>query len=343
MTRVVRGSVPTGGGRAGVRQGRKNRMSSSAETKRNVHAVTGAFGYSGKYIAQRLLAEGRTVVTLTNSVDRRNPFGDRVRAVPFNFDQPDRLAESLRGVSVLYNTYWVRFNHGRFTQADAVRNTLVLFDAARRAGVERVVHVSITNPSEKSPLEYFRGKARLERALVESGLSHSILRPAILFGKEDILVNNIAWALRHLPVFGVFGNGLYKVQPVYVDDLAAIAVNEGRESRNRVLDAIGPETFTYRGLVEAVGEIIGRRRPVVPVPPSLGYAFAWLVGRIVGDVLITRDEIRGLMANLLFVDSPPAGQTRLTDWARERGPTLGCRYTSELARRLDRRSAYGSN
>lgn len=290
-----------------------------------------------------MLADGKDVLTLTNSVHRPNPFGERVRAVPFNFDAPDKLTEALRGVSVLYNTYWVRFNHPTFTHADAVRNTLILFQAAKAAGVERVVHISIANPSEDSPLEYFRGKARLERALGDSGLSHAILRPAVLFGKEDILVNNIAWSLRRLPVIGVFGDGQYRIQPIHVDDLARIAVEQGERRANTVIDAIGPETFTYRQLVATVGEIIGCRRPIVPVPPVFGYLVAWMIGKCVGDVMITRDEIRGLMADLLYVDAPPAGTTRLTDWARDRSDTLGRHYTSELARRRDRHSAYGSN
>jgi uncharacterized protein YbjT (DUF2867 family) len=235
----------------------------------NIYAVTGAFGYSGKYIAERLLAEGKNVITLTNSYQRENPFGDRLRAVPFHFDEPDRLVESLGGISVLYNTYWVRFNHPTFSHADAVRNTMTLFDAAKKAGVERVVHVSITNPSEDSPLEYFSGKAKLERALVASGISYAILRPTVLFGKEDILINNIAWVLRHLPVFGVFGDGQYKVQPIYVDDLAAIAVEQGRNRQNQVINAIGPETFTYRELVSSISTIIGKTRPILSVSPSL--------------------------------------------------------------------------
>lgn len=298
-----------------------------------IHAVTGAFGYSGKYIAQRLLAEGRSVITLTNSPHRKNPFGDRLRVQPFHFDAPEKLVESLRGVSVLYNTYWVRFNHRTFTHADAVRNTETLFQAAKAAGVSRVVHVSIANPSENSPLEYYRGKARLERALVESGLSHAILRPTILFGKEDILVNNMAWALRRLPVFGVFGNGQYRLQPIYVDDLAQLAVAQGKQTSNVTINAIGPETFTYRGLVESIGKIIGKSRPILSVPPSVGYAVAWIIGKLEGDVMITRDEIKGMMADLLYVDAPPAGTTALTDWARERASTLGLHYTSELARR----------
>lgn len=308
-----------------------------------IHAVTGAFGYSGRYIAQRLLAAGRTVITLTDSPNRPNPFAGRIRPVPFNFDQPDKLVESLRGVSVLYNTYWVRFKHRAFAHADAVRNTRILFEAARTAGVGRVVHVSITNPSEDSPLEYFRGKAILERALKESGLSYAILRPAVLFGREDILINNIAWVLRRFPVVGVFGDGRYQIQPIYVDDLAELAVEHGLGTTHTVVNAIGPETFTYRDLLRTIGEIIGRRRPLVSIPPAVGYLVGRIVGALMDDVVMTREELRGLMAGLLHVDAPPAGRTWLTDWAMRHAATLGLRYTSELARRRDRQSEYRGN
>lgn len=310
---------------------------------RTLHAVTGAFGYSGKYIAQRLLDAGESVITLTNSPSRGNPFGERIRAFPFHFDEPELLAEHLQGVSVLYNTYWVRFNHRLFQHADAVRNTLVLFEAARRAGVERIVHVSITNPSQDSPLEYFRGKAILEKALAESGVSYAILRPAVLFGKEDILINNIAWILRRLPVFGVFGDGRYRVQPIYVDDLAALAIEQGKNRENVIINALGPETFTYRELVARIGQLIGKPRPILSVPPWAGYTLGRLIGAIVGDVVITKDEIEGLMADLLYVDAPPVGQTALTDWIQSHADSLGRHYTSELARRKDRASAYRSN
>lgn len=311
--------------------------------KQTLHAVTGAFGYSGKYIAKRLLDRGHEVITLTNSPDRANPFAGRVKPYPFNFDNLEELTQSLRGVSVLYNTYWVRFNHKLFKHADAVRNTERLFAAAKEADVERIVHVSITNPSEDSPLEYFSGKARLERALADSGISHAILRPTVLFGKEDILINNIAWALRRLPVFGVFGSGEYRLQPIYVDDIAALAVEQGAKRDNVTIDAIGPETFTYRELVKVVGEMIGKKRPVISVPPAVGYLAGWILGKCVGDVMITREEIKGLMADLLHVDSPPAGTTRLTDWIREHADSLGRKYTSELARRRDRTIEYRSN
>jgi NADH dehydrogenase len=311
--------------------------------KNETHAVTGAFGYSGRYIATRLLEQGRTVVTLTNSPNRANSFGGKIRAAPLSFGEPDKLAASLSGVDVLYNTYWVRFNHRMFTQGEAVKNTLVLFEAARRAGVRRVVHVSITNPSEDSPLEYFAGKARLERALRESGLSHAILRPAVLFGREDILINNIAWALRRFPFFAVFGDGSYRLQPVHVDDLAELAVAEGSRSENVIINAIGPETFTYRQLVQATGEAIGRPRTLVNVTPGMGCLFGKMMGWFKRDVFITREEIRGLMAELLYVNTPPTGKTLLTVWMKKNAATLGLRYASELDRRRDRRKPYFAN
>jgi len=302
--------------------------------------VTGAFGYSGKYITSRLLACGKRVRTLTNSPQRQHPFGKAVESHPYSFDRPDELARSLQGAEVLINTYWVRFDHRDFTHSQAVRNTLRLFDAARQAGVGRVVHVSITNPSAESSLPYFRGKAELEAALQASGLSYAILRPTVLFGQEDILINNIAWMLRRFPVFGVFGDGNYKLQPIFVDDLAQLAVEAAASSQNLLRDAIGPETFTYRELVAVIGTAIGHERPIMRIPPWFGVAVGRLVGAVVGDVVVTSEEVAGLMQNLLVTTSPHVGSTALSRWVLQHRETLGRRYSSELARRRNRHKTY---
>jgi NADH dehydrogenase len=307
-------------------------------------AVTGAFGYSGRYITRRLLKAGHTVLTLTNSPARESPSKEAIEVAPFHFDRPQKLIESLRGIDSLINTYWVRFNHRLFSHQQAVSNSRVLFQAAQAAGVRRIVHVSITNPDIHSPMSYFRGKAEVESALVSSGVSYCILQPAVLFGKEDILINNIAWALRHMPVFGVFGSGEYRLQPIYVDDLAGAAVEQAtRDGGSQVIDAIGPETFTFRGMVETIRQTLGLKRMIVGVPPSLGYWACRFMGLFVNDVIITRQEIQGLMEERLYVDSPPLGKTKLTDWIEKHKQTLGRQYTSEMARRTDRISAYQSN
>lgn len=241
---------------------------------------------------------------------------------------------------MLYNTYWVRFNHALFSFEEAVANTRALFDAARRAGVGRIVHVSILNPDDADDLPYYRGKRLLERDLGTSGLPHSIIRPGVLFGRGDILVNNIAWALRRLPVFGVFGDGQYKLRPLHVDDMADLMIRHAGESGNTAADAVGPERYAYRDLATMLARVLGVRRPIVPVPASVGLAVARALGPIVRDVVLTREEVAGLMRGLLDSDAPTAGPTKLSEWASAHRAALGVRYASEVGRRRDRRSAY---
>ncbi len=307
---------------------------------KQVHMVTGAFGFTGKYIAGRLLDQDHQVSTLTNSPNRQNDLTHKVKAVEFNFDNPGKLVKSLENVSTLYNTYWVRFNHKRFSHQDAVENTLTLFAAAQEAGVRKIVHTSITNPSLDSDLEYFHGKAVLEQALIKSGIPYSILRPAVIFGKEDILINNIAWLLRKMPVFPIFGYGSYCLQPIYVKDFADLAIKEGLNNDSVIIDAIGPETYSYRSLVEKIGDIIGISKPIVSVSPKLGYLVGSFVGKLVKDVVVTKEEIEGLMSDLLCVNSDPVGTTSLSKWAYNNRLSLGIKYSSELARRIDRTQVY---
>jgi uncharacterized protein YbjT (DUF2867 family) len=231
--------------------------------------VTGAFGYTGSYITRQLLAAGRRVRTLTGHPARANPFGDQVEVAPFNFDNPGELEKSLDDVDTVYNTYWIRFAHGSETFDQAVANTRTMFAAAKQAGVRKFVHVSISNPSEDSPLPYFRGKAQLEKSLIESGLSHAIIRPTVIFGIEDILINNITWLLRKFPLFAIPGSGEYQLQPIYVNDMAELCVAAARSDENSVIDAIGPETFSFNELVKTIARIVHSRAAIVHLPASL--------------------------------------------------------------------------
>ncbi|MDR1109794.1 MAG: NAD(P)H-binding protein [Deltaproteobacteria bacterium] len=301
------------------------------------HVLTGPFGYTGSYLARLLLEAGAGEVRGLSGHGRPClPGLEAVKTFPLDFSRPDDLAKAMEGTDVLYNTYWVRFNHRRFTHGEALRNTRLLFGAARRAGVGRIVHVSITNPSLDSPFEYFRGKAELERDLAGTGLSHAILRPAVLFGGRDILVNNIAWALRTFPVLGVFGRGDYGIRPIHVRDLACLMLEAGRGRTDSTLNAVGPERFTYRGLAVTLARILGLKRLILPCPAILGYAVGKAVGWLHRDIFITWPEVKGLMAGLL--DTPEGtdeapGRTRLTAWAERRRDDLGRVYASELARR----------
>jgi uncharacterized protein YbjT (DUF2867 family) len=297
------------------------------------HIVTGAYGFTGKHVARMLLEKGLRVKTLTNHPPREDPFGGKVEERPFSFDDPAKLTESLKGCEVLYNTYWIRFPRKGVTFEQATKNSLALLKCAKDAGVQRIVHISITNPSADSRLPYFKGKAIVEDAILKSGMSYAILRPAVIFGDEGILINNMAWMLRHLPAFGAAGNGQYKMSPIFVEDLAQAMVREGENRENNVIDALGPETFTYNELVRAIAKAICVRRPLVHMPNWMVYIAAWKLGLFMRDVVLTWDEVIGLTAGLLSTSSPPLGTTKLTDWMLAHRDTLGRHYMSELARR----------
>ncbi|MGC2495291.1 SDR family oxidoreductase [Candidatus Binatus sp.] len=294
--------------------------------------VTGASGYTGRYITRALLSRGRRVKTLTGHPTRANPFGDQIEAMPFNFDRPEQLKRSVEGVRALFNTYWVRFPYAGRTFDTAIANTRVMLDAAKAAGVRKFVHISVTKATESSPLPYFRGKAILEAAIRQSSLPYAIIRPALIFGVEDILLNNIAWLLRRFPFFAIPGRGDYRVQPIFAGDLGEIAANAASDDQSATFDAVGPEIFTFDELVRMIARAVHRRPRIVHVDPRVAVALASIVGWFVRDVTLTLDEARGLMTNLLVTDSAPNATTRFSEWLRLNADKIGTAYASELAR-----------
>jgi uncharacterized protein YbjT (DUF2867 family) len=295
--------------------------------------VTGAFSYSGGQIAERLLDAGRGVRTLTNHADRPHNLRASVEALPYRFDDPAALARSLEGVSTFYNTFWVRFDHEQTSFANAIESSRMLFFAAKHAGVRRIVHLSITNPSLQSPLPYFRGKALVEYALAQSGVPYAIVRPTWIFGgQRDVLANNIAWILRRMPVFALPGDGTYPVQPVHVEDLARICVDAGQADGDIVIDAAGPETMPFRDLVTLVRAAVNANAPILHIPPPVMAAVARALGLLVRDVVLTGDEIRGLMAGLLVSHAPPLGRIAFSQWLNEHSTSVGRSYANELHR-----------
>lgn len=296
--------------------------------------VTGAFSFTGRHIAEALLARGRRVRTLSRRPDPSHPLAGRVDYAPLAFGESP--AESLRGADTLYNTYWVRFERQGTTFDRAVRNTSALFAAARQAGIRRIVHVSVAGADAGSPFPYFRGKAQTEGMLRESGVSHAIVRPTLVFGAEDILVNNIAWALRHLPFFLVVGDGRYEVQPVSVRDTAAICVGLGLREDDVAVDAAGPERWAFEDFVDLIRRAVRSRARLWRARPTVALALARVAGTFLRDVVLTRDELDALRAGLLTSREPPLGSDRFDTWVSEQGAVLGRRYASELARNFRR-------
>jgi NADH dehydrogenase len=297
----------------------------------SLDVVTGAYSYTGRFVAPLLLNRGRAVRTLTNHPNRQSPLFGTIETHPLDFSRPDRLVDALRGADTLYNTYWVRSNLGSASFEQAVRNTGILIEAAKQAGVRRMVHVSIANP-DRSDRPYYRGKAELEAHVRESGLSYAIVRPTLLFGHGDVLINNIAWLIRHLPIFGIPGDGQYRLQPVFVEDYARKIVDAGQSAANLTVDAAGPERFTFAGLVELLRDAMGARTLLVRMPPVLALAGARTVSLALRDITLTANELTDLMAEMLISSEPSTCPTHLSQWVREHHTELGRQYASEVTR-----------
>jgi len=339
----MRRVTPTPGGHTG--QPGKDVIAGSAFSELGVFpesgfdVVTGAFSYSGAAIAGALLRAGRSVRTLTGHPERAPSGGGGVEVRPLDFDDAPGLTASLHGATTLYNTYWVRFPRGKTNHARAVANSRTLFHAARQAGVERIVHVSIVHPNLESPYAYFRGKAEVERALFAVGVPYAVLRPAILFGEGGVLLNNIAWLLRRLPVFGVGGRGDYRVRPIHVDDLAALAVASGAEpagSASTLTDAVGPDRPTFLELVHCIREAVGSRTLVVRLPGVFIAPLARALGLVLRDVLLTGDEYRAMAGGLADTDGPATGSISVSEWVQANADGLGRSYANELDRHFRR-------
>jgi NADH dehydrogenase len=300
--------------------------------KKIMDVVTGAFGYIGKYIAKELLSRGHSVCTITTHPDKPNPFGPAVKAFSYNFENPGELTGTLEGADTLYNTYWVRFPYDAQTYESAIANTNTLFQCAKQAGVKRIVHIGVTRATLESDLPYYSGKAKQEEHLRASGVPFSIVRPTLVFGDEDILVNNIAWLLRKSPVFPMFAGGKYRVQPVFVEDLAKIAADRSTAEPGTTVDAIGPETFTFDEFVRLIAAKMGRRPWIFNAAPEFGIFCGRLIGLALGDVLLTKNELKGLMDECLTSDQTPNGETKFTDWLSQHTTTIGANYTSEMKR-----------
>jgi nucleoside-diphosphate-sugar epimerase len=300
--------------------------------ERPFDVVTGAFSFTGRFIARRLMAQERRVKTLTNHPKREGAEDIEADVAPLQFTDRDALVESMRGGDVLYNTYWVRFHRGRVRFGDAVANTRILLGAARDAGIRRVVHISVSNPSVDSHLDYYAGKAFAEKAVRESGLPWAIVRPTLIFGAGDILINNIAWLLRRLPIFGIAGKGDYRLQPVAGEDVAEIATWAAEQAGTLTVDAAGPDSIYYSEMVESIAIAVGRHPRFVYMSPRNVLRAANVLGRVVKDVMLNEPELEGLMQELLVSHERPRGTLRLDNWLLTHADTLGVKYASELDR-----------
>jgi len=312
-------------------------------TKTVTAAITGANSYTGRYISKILLASTDTnfkIRNLTNSPNRKHDLGEKAfETMPLAYHDTSQMAKILEGTDVLFNTYWVRYNDYKgITREQSIQNSKNIVDAAKMAGVKKIVYSSHTQTSLDSPLQYIRGKAEVEQYIRESGLEYGFVKPCCIFGDtpdESIVINNISYFMRTFPVFPVSGDASsYHLQPVHVRDLAELMVDCATDpaKTSHEVDAVGHK-FTVNELLTTIKDTLGLRRLIVNhVPIDVCYYGTKPIDLIFNDKFIERDDLLLMSSGITCSLEPPTGKRKLTDFLEKYKDTIGRRYISSNAR-----------
>lgn len=300
------------------------------------YVVAGGTGFTGTYVVRNLLSNGENKISVLSSHPRRShEFAQGIEVNPYNFGQYDEMVKNFRDADCFINTYWVRLNFRNSSFREAVRNSQKLVDACKESGVKRIVHISVANPSHDYAYEYYRGKMEVEDYIRKSGISYAILRPTLLFGDEEILVNNITWLIRKYGFFFIFGDGKYKVTPVFVNDVAREVVRQSQLEENVTEDVVGPESYAFEEIVKLIARETGNKLRIYHLSTFFMSPVCGLLSLLRHDTVVTPEELRVVIDNKLYSGSEPLGMTKFSTWVKENSEKFGKEYHSEVERHFN--------
>jgi uncharacterized protein YbjT (DUF2867 family) len=294
--------------------------------------LTGAFSYTGRYIGQELLRRKISFQSLTNH-PRPSVFPSAsIPVAPLQFQDAPSLIATLRKSTILVNTYWIRYPAKGISHETAVQNIEFLVQCAKQAGIHKIIHISVSNPSKDSQLSYYKGKAEAEEIIQQSGIPFTILRPTLVFGKEDVLLHNIAWLLRYFPFFVFPSPSTCFIQPIFAEEVGCFAVESIHSYPNQTMDLAGPEVVSMKEMVQKIGRATGYTRPIYSTSLGITMAAVRILNTILHDRIITEEEILGLQNNLLVSSQPPLGKISFSDWLVQEGSSLCSHYINDYKR-----------
>jgi len=262
--------------------------------------VLGGSGFVGSSLCEKLVersggADGRIVVPTRRPARARHiQLLPTVEVAPWNPDDDAQLDALVRGRDAVVNL--IAILHGSEAELRRVHVELParLARACAKGGVKRVIHVSALGAAPDAPSRYLRSKAAGEAALMNAPLDLVVLRPSVMFGERDHLMNRFAALQRVFPVIPLAG-ALARLQPVWVEDVAAAIIRSLELRRGgEIIECVGPAVYTLRELVELAGRWSGRPRRVVPLPDALGRLQALLLELLPGEPLMSRDNLDSL-------------------------------------------------
>lgn len=270
--------------------------------------VTGGSGFIGRRVVARLAEAGRPVRVLARG-QRQADLPQGVERLPGNVATGEGLAEAMEGVErVVHLVAIIRETRGQTFDGVIRGGTERVVEAARAAAVKKLVHVSAIGARDDPTYPYLHAKWRAEQAVMGSGLNYTILRPSIVFGEGDEFINALAALVRGNPLVPIAGEGKTRFQPIWVEDVVTciVACLEDGSHDGEVVEIGGPEHLTYKEMVDAVQEALGRRRPKLHIPLALMKPLARAMEAVLPRPPVTVEQLKMLaLDNVTALDAVP--------------------------------------
>jgi uncharacterized protein YbjT (DUF2867 family) len=273
-------------------------------------AITGGTGFIGRTLARLLVAEGHGVVLIARGHDHSDP---AIRQLPCStfcrsgLDDPQQLAQAFKGCDAVAHCAGINREIGaqtyRRVHADGTRH---IIDAARLAGVKKILLLSFLRARPQCGSRYHESKWAAEEIVRHSGLDYTILKAGVIYGPGDHMLDHLSHAFHTFPVFAFVGFEEKLIRPTAVEDVAGImkaALLDGALSRQTVA-VTGPDEMTLRQAVRRVARVAGRKPVMFPLPVWFHYAFAWCIERILVIPLVSVAQVRMLSEGLTEAATP---------------------------------------
>lgn len=303
-------------------------------------AITGGTGFVGRNIARRLVRAGHEVVLIARGEDRTEPSAARLgRHVRIGLDDPGALAEAFAGCDAVAHCAGINREIGAQTYERVhVAGTRNVVEAAKRAGVKKIMLMSFLRARPNCGSAYHESKFAAEEIVRGSGLDYTILKCGVIYGRGDHMLDHLSHAFFTFPVFLFVGFEDKPIRPNAVEDVARIAEASlvGGAVTRETVAVVGPEELTLREAVKRVAHIVGKKPLMFPAPVWFHYILGWFVERLMRVPLVSTAQVRMLAEGL----AEPAPVTPLVP--EELAPRI--RFTEEQIRRgLPARGGFGAS
>lgn len=265
-------------------------------------AVTGATGFVGRNLVNRLLKDNHEVTVLAHHKSGENLFDNRVRLFTGSVSNIAEMVPVFQNSLIVFHLVGIitetRKNTFEKTVAQGTRN---LVAASREANVKKIIYLSALGTSADAETAYHKTKYQAERAIKESGLDWTIFRASVIYGKNDGFLRTMSSVIKFLPFIPIFGDGKYKMQPVFIEDLTDVLTKAlvYPLSSRQTIDIGGPEQLEYVMVMEMIKKALRKRRLNFHIPFAVIMPGAAILERVLRPAPLTVDMLKMLkMGNI---------------------------------------------